>query len=131
MESFPGRTRAKTYDVREVIARLVDGSELGRVQAGSTAKTLVTGFRPAIWGYPVGHRGQQRHPVLGEARSKARTSFELCSARRIPLIFLAEQTSPLSWVGKKYEGRRHSGKGRRQDGDCGGPARPVPEIPPS
>ena len=49
------------YDVREVIARLVDGSRFHEFKA-EYGTTLVTGFA-RIHGHPGRHRGQQRHPV--------------------------------------------------------------------
>ena len=69
----------KPYDVREVIARIVDGSELDEFKQ-LYGQTLVTGFA-RIWGYPGRHRRQQRHPVLGE-RAQGRAFHRALRAAR-------------------------------------------------
>ena len=56
----------KPYDVREVIARVVDGSELDEFKA-RYGTTLVTGFARHL-GLPGRHRRQQRHPLLASRR---------------------------------------------------------------
>ena len=61
----PASTR-EPYDVREVIARIVDGSEFDEFKA-LYGTTLVCGFA-RIWGYPGRHPRQQRHPVQRVAR---------------------------------------------------------------
>ena len=111
---IPTDTR-KPYDVREVIARIVDGSELDEFKA-RYGTTLVTGFA-RIHGMPVGiianngilfsesaHEGRALHrAVLPAQRSR------WCSCR----------TSPASWSARKYENEGIA-QARRQDGDRGG-----------
>jgi 3-methylcrotonyl-CoA carboxylase beta subunit len=94
---IPHDTR-KPYDVREVIARLVDGSRMHEFKA-RYGTTVVTGFA-RLFGYPVGIVAN--HGVLfSESALKATHFIELCCARRIPLIFLQNITGFI--VGKRYE----------------------------
>jgi 3-methylcrotonyl-CoA carboxylase beta subunit len=88
----------RTYDVREVIARIVDGSEFDEFKR-LYGETLVTGFA-RIWGYPVGIVANNGI-LLSESALKGAHFVELCSARGIPLIFLQNITGFM--VGRKYE----------------------------
>jgi 3-methylcrotonyl-CoA carboxylase beta subunit len=94
---IPVDTR-KPYDVREVIARLVDGSRLHEFKT-RYATTLVTGFA-RIYGYPVGIIANNG-VLFSESALKATHFIELCCARRIPLLFLQNITGFI--VGKRYE----------------------------
>jgi acetyl-CoA carboxylase carboxyltransferase component len=94
---IPVDTR-KPYDVREVIARLVDGSLMHEFKA-RYATTLVTGFA-RIYGYPVGIIANNG-VLFSESALKATHFIELCCARRIPLLFLQNITGFI--VGKRYE----------------------------
>jgi 3-methylcrotonyl-CoA carboxylase beta subunit len=88
----------KPYDVREVIARLVDGSELDEFKA-NYGTTLVTGFAH-LWGYPIGIVANNGI-LYSESALKAAHFIELCSQRGVPLVFLQNITGFM--VGKKYE----------------------------
>jgi acetyl-CoA carboxylase carboxyltransferase component len=88
----------KPYDVREVIARLVDGSRMHEFKPRYGA-TLITGFA-RIYGYPVGVVANNG-VLFSESALKATHFIELCCARRIPLIFLQNITGFI--VGKRYE----------------------------
>ncbi len=91
-------TFRESYDVREVIARLVDGSEFREFKA-NYATTLVTGFA-RIEGYPVGIIGNNG-VLFSESALKGAHFIELCTARNIPLLFLQNITGFM--VGKEYE----------------------------
>jgi 3-methylcrotonyl-CoA carboxylase beta subunit len=88
----------KPYDVREVIARLVDGSELDEFKARYGA-TLVTGFA-RLWGYPIGIIANNG-VLYSESAQKAAHFIELCVQRALPLVFLQNITGFM--VGQKYE----------------------------
>ncbi|HEY4371818.1 MAG TPA: carboxyl transferase domain-containing protein [Burkholderiales bacterium] len=88
----------KPYDVREVIARIVDGSELDEFKA-RYGTTLITGFA-RIWGMPVGIIANNGI-LYSESALKAAHFIELCCQRNIPLLFLQNITGFM--VGKKYE----------------------------
>jgi 3-methylcrotonyl-CoA carboxylase beta subunit len=88
----------KQYDVREVIARLVDASEFDEFKA-LFGTTLVTGFAH-IHGMPVGILGNNGI-LLSESALKAAHFVELCCQRRIPLLFLQNIVGFM--VGKDYE----------------------------
>jgi 3-methylcrotonyl-CoA carboxylase beta subunit len=88
----------KPYDVREVIARIVDGSEFDEFKARYGA-TLVTGFA-RIWGYPVGIVANNGI-LFSESAQKGAHFIELCAQRRVPLVFLQNVTGFM--VGQKYE----------------------------
>ncbi len=88
----------KPYDVREIIARIVDGSEFDEFKA-NFGTTLVTGFAH-IWGYPVGIVANNGI-LFGESAQKGAHFVELCGQRGIPLVFLQNITGFM--VGKKYE----------------------------
>ena len=88
----------KPYDVREVIARIVDGSELDEFKH-LYGTTVVTGFA-RIWGYPVGIVANNGI-LFSESSLKAAHFIELCCQRGIPLLFLQNISGFM--VGKKYE----------------------------
>jgi 3-methylcrotonyl-CoA carboxylase beta subunit len=90
--------KRKPYDVREVVARIVDGSELDEFKA-DYGTTLLTGFA-RIWGYPIGIVANNGI-LFSESALKGTHFVELCSQRGIPLIFLQNITGFM--VGKKYE----------------------------
>jgi len=86
------------YDVREVIARLVDGSELDEFKK-TYGTTLVTGFAH-ISGMPVGIIANNGI-LFSESALKGAHFIELCCQRKIPLLFLQNISGFM--VGKKYE----------------------------
>jgi 3-methylcrotonyl-CoA carboxylase beta subunit len=88
----------KPFDVREVIARTVDGSRFHEFK-GLYGTTLVCGFAH-IYGYPVGIVANNGI-LFSESAQKAAHFVELCSQRGIPLVFLQNITGFM--VGKKYE----------------------------
>src|SRR5437868_2468133 len=88
----------KPYDAREVIARIVDGSELDEFKR-LYGETVVTGFA-RIWGYPVGIIANNGI-LFSESALKATHFIELCAQRGIPLIFLQNITGFM--VGRQYE----------------------------
>jgi 3-methylcrotonyl-CoA carboxylase beta subunit len=88
----------KQYDVREVIARLVDGSEFDEFKA-LYGTTLVTGFAH-IHGIPVGILGNNGI-LFSESALKAAHFIELCCQRRVPLLFLQNIVGFI--VGRDYE----------------------------
>ncbi len=91
-------TFRETYDVREIIARLVDGSNFREFKA-RYGTTLVTGFA-RINGYPVGILGNNG-VLFSESALKGTHFIELCEQRGIPLLFLQNITGFM--VGKEYE----------------------------
>jgi 3-methylcrotonyl-CoA carboxylase beta subunit len=96
------------YDIREVIARIVDGSRLDEFKA-RFGETLVTGFAH-VMGMPVGLVANNG-VLFSEAAQKGAHFVELCSQRRIPLVFLQNITGFM--VGRKYENEgiaRHGAK---------------------
>ena len=88
----------RQYDVREVIARIVDGSRFHEFKAGY-GETLVCGFS-RIWGYPVGVVANNG-VLFSESALKGTHFIELCSQRGIPLLFLQNVTGFM--VGRQYE----------------------------
>ncbi|MBV9654767.1 MAG: methylcrotonoyl-CoA carboxylase [Acetobacteraceae bacterium] len=90
--------RRQPYDVREVLARLVDGSAFDEFKQ-LYGPTLVTGFAH-ICGYPVGIVANNGI-LFSESALKGAHFVELCSQRRIPLVFL--QNIAGFMVGRKYE----------------------------
>ncbi len=88
----------KPFDVREVIMRLVDGSEFDEFKK-FYGQTLVTGFA-YLGGYPVGILANNGI-LFSESSLKGAHFIELCCQRKIPLIFL--QNIMGFMVGKKYE----------------------------
>jgi 3-methylcrotonyl-CoA carboxylase beta subunit len=94
---IPTDTR-RPYDVREVIARLVDGSEFEEFKA-RYGTTLVCGFAH-LWGIPVGIVANNGI-LFSESALKAAHFIELCGQRKIPLIFLQNITGFM--VGRRVE----------------------------
>ncbi len=94
---IPKDTR-KGFDIREIIARIVDGSDFQEFKA-RYGKTLVTGFAH-IHGYPVGIIANNGI-LFAESALKGAHFIELCNQRDIPLVFLQNITGFM--VGKKYE----------------------------
>ena len=88
----------KLYDVREIIARLVDGSRFDEFKA-RYGETLVTGFA-RLHGFLVGIVANNG-VLFSESALKATHFMELCNLRRIPLIFLQNITGFI--VGRQYE----------------------------
>lgn len=86
------------YDVHEIIARIVDGSEFNEFKA-LYGTTLVCGFAH-IYGYPVGIIANNGI-LFSESALKGTHFIELCCKRKIPLLFLQNITGFM--VGKKYE----------------------------
>src|SRR5690554_6223742 len=93
-----GTDLRKPYDVREVIARIVDGSEFDEFKK-YYGTTLVTGFAH-IHGYPVGIVANSGI-LFGESAQKGAHFIELCCQRKIPLLFLQNITGFM--VGQKAE----------------------------
>jgi 3-methylcrotonyl-CoA carboxylase beta subunit len=96
------------YDIREVIARLVDGSRFDEFKP-RFGDTLVTGFAH-VMGCPVGIVANNG-VLFSDAAIKGAHFIELCSQRRIPLVFLQNITGFM--VGRKYENEgiaRHGAK---------------------
>jgi 3-methylcrotonyl-CoA carboxylase beta subunit len=96
------------YDVREVIARVVDGSEFDEFKT-LYGETLVCGFA-RIHGYPVGIIANNGI-LFAESAVKGAHFVELCAQRNIPLVFLQNITGFM--VGKQYEAggiARHGAK---------------------
>jgi len=88
----------KSYDVHEVIARLVDGSEFHEFKA-LYGTTLICGFA-RIMGYPVGIIANNGI-LFSESALKATHFIELCGQRQTPLVFLQNITGFM--VGRQYE----------------------------
>jgi 3-methylcrotonyl-CoA carboxylase beta subunit len=88
----------KPYEVREVIARLVDGSRLDEFKQ-QYGTTLVTGFAH-LHGYPVGVLANNG-VLFSESAQKGAHFIELCAQRGIPLLFLQNITGFM--IGRKYE----------------------------
>lgn len=104
---IPVDTR-KPFDVREVIARIVDDSAFDEFKA-RFGMTLVTGFAH-IWGHPVGIVANNGI-LFSESAVKGAHFIELCCQRKIPLVFLQNITGFM--VGRKYENEgiaRHGAK---------------------
>lgn len=96
------------YDIREVIARMVDGSRFDEFKP-RFGETLVTGFAH-VMGMPVGIVANNG-VLFSEAAQKGAHFVELCSQRRIPLVFLQNITGFM--VGRNYENEgiaRHGAK---------------------
>jgi 3-methylcrotonyl-CoA carboxylase beta subunit len=88
----------KPFDIRDIIARLVDGSEFDEFKK-LYGQTLVCGFAH-LWGYPVGIIANNGI-LFSESALKGAHFIELCCQRQIPLLFLQNITGFM--VGKKYE----------------------------
>ena len=94
---IPVDTR-KPFDVREVIARIVDGSDFDEFKA-RYGTTLICGFAH-VFGMPVGIIANNGI-LFSESALKATHFIELCCQRKIPLVFLQNITGFM--VGRKYE----------------------------
>jgi 3-methylcrotonyl-CoA carboxylase beta subunit len=94
---IPADTR-KPFDIREVIARIVDDSAFDEFKA-RYGTTLVCGFAH-IWGHPVGIIANNGI-LFSESALKGAHFIELCCQRKIPLVFLQNITGFM--VGRKYE----------------------------
>jgi acetyl-CoA carboxylase carboxyltransferase component len=90
----------ESYDVRELIARVVDGSRLHEFKA-NYGTTLVTGFAH-IEGYPIGIIANNG-VLFSESALKGAHFIELCTARKVPLLFLQNITGFM--VGREYENK--------------------------
>jgi 3-methylcrotonyl-CoA carboxylase beta subunit len=104
---IPADTR-KPFDVREIIARLVDDSAFDEFKA--RYGTTLTCCFAHLWGYPVGIIANNGI-LFSEAAVKGAHFIELCCQRKIPLIFLQNITGFM--VGRKYENEgiaRHGAK---------------------
>jgi 3-methylcrotonyl-CoA carboxylase beta subunit len=88
----------KQYDVREIIARLVDASEFDEFRA-LYGQTIVAGFA-RIWGYEIGVVANNG-VIFPESALKATHFIELCAQRGTPIVFLQNTTGFM--VGRKYE----------------------------
>ncbi|XP_029073226.1 methylcrotonoyl-CoA carboxylase beta chain, mitochondrial isoform X1 [Monodon monoceros] len=93
-----GANLKRNFDVREVIARIVDGSRFNEFKA-LYGDTLVTGFA-RIFGYPVGIVGNNG-VLFSESAKKGAHFIQLCCQRSIPLLFLQNITGFM--VGREYE----------------------------
>jgi 3-methylcrotonyl-CoA carboxylase beta subunit/propionyl-CoA carboxylase len=94
---IPTSTR-KSFDVREIIARIVDGSRFHEFKSAYGA-TLVCGFARVL-GYPVGIVANNGI-LFSESALKGAHFVELCAKRKIPLVFLQNITGFM--VGERYE----------------------------
>ncbi|HAU1355650.1 TPA: methylcrotonoyl-CoA carboxylase [Legionella pneumophila] len=88
----------KSFDIREIIARVVDGSEFDEFKA-LFGTTLVCGFA-RLYGYPIGIIANNGI-LFSESAQKGSHFIELCCQRKIPLVFLQNITGFM--VGSKYE----------------------------
>jgi len=88
----------KPYDVREIIARVVDGSRLDEFKA-RYGPTLITGFAH-VYGMPIGIVANNGI-LFGESAQKGAHFIELCAQRGVPLLFLQNITGFM--VGRKVE----------------------------
>ncbi len=94
------RDLRRSFDVREVVARIVDGSRFHEFKP-LYGDTLVCGFA-RIYGYPVGILANNG-VLFSESALKGAQFIEICCQRRIPLVFLQNITGFM--VGKEYENR--------------------------
>ncbi len=100
--------KKQPFDIREIIARIVDGSDFDEFKA-LYGETLVCGFA-RIHGYPVGIVANNGI-LFGESAVKGAHFVELCAQRKTPLVFLQNITGFM--VGKQYEAggiARHGAK---------------------
>ncbi|XP_032191923.1 methylcrotonoyl-CoA carboxylase beta chain, mitochondrial isoform X2 [Mustela erminea] len=93
-----GTNLKRHFDIREVIARIVDGSRFNEFKA-FYGDTLVTGFA-RIFGYPIGIVGNNG-VLFSESAKKGAHFIQLCCQRNIPLLFLQNITGFM--VGREYE----------------------------
>ncbi|MDX1957364.1 MAG: carboxyl transferase domain-containing protein [Leptospiraceae bacterium] len=98
LEGIIPKDSKKSFDVREVIARITDGSRLDEFKK-NYAETIITGFAE-IYGERVGIIANNG-VLFSESALKATHFIELCDSRNIPLLFLQNITGFM--VGKKYE----------------------------
>jgi len=98
MGGIVGDNLKKPFDVRKVIARIVDGSKFDEFKA-LYGETVVTGFA-RVFGYPVGIVANNGI-LFSESALKSAHFIELCGQRGIPLLFLQNITGFM--VGKTYE----------------------------
>jgi len=90
--------KRKTFDVRKIIARIVDGSKFDEFKE-LYGTTIVTGFA-RLYGHPIGIVANNG-VIFSESALKAAHFIELCAQRGIPLVFLQNVTGFM--VGKAYE----------------------------
>ena len=107
-----GTDLKKPFDVREVIARIVDGSDFDEFKQ-LYGPTLVCGFA-RIFGNPIGIVANNGI-LFSESAQKGAHFIELCCQRKIPLLFLQNITGFM--VGQKIRSRRHR-QTWREDGHC-------------
>ncbi|MDK3155000.1 carboxyl transferase domain-containing protein [Kamptonema cortianum] len=88
----------KAFDVKEIIARLVDGSQFDEFKK-NYGETLICGFAH-LWGMPIGILANNGI-LFSESALKGAHFIELCCQRKIPLLFLQNISGFM--VGKKYE----------------------------
>ncbi len=88
------------FDIREVIARLVDGSRFHEYQP-AYGTTLICGFAN-LWGYKIGILGNNG-VLFNDSALKGAHFMELCNQNRIPMVFLQNITGYM--VGKEYEAK--------------------------
>ncbi|XP_044772594.1 methylcrotonoyl-CoA carboxylase beta chain, mitochondrial isoform X2 [Neomonachus schauinslandi] len=93
-----GTNLKRHFDIREVIARIVDGSRFNEFKA-LYGDTLVTGFA-RIFGYPIGIVGNNG-VLFSESAKKGAHFIQICCQRNIPLLFLQNITGFM--VGREYE----------------------------
>ncbi|XP_044123440.1 methylcrotonoyl-CoA carboxylase beta chain, mitochondrial [Neovison vison] len=93
-----GTNLKRHFDIREVIARIVDGSRFNEFKA-FYGDTLVTGFA-RIFGYPIGIVGNNG-VLFSESAKKGAHFIQMCCQRNIPLLFLQNITGFM--VGREYE----------------------------
>jgi 3-methylcrotonyl-CoA carboxylase beta subunit len=110
------------YDVKEVIARLVDGSEFHEFKA-HYGSTLVCGFAH-IWGMPVAILANNG-VLFSESAQKGAHFIELACQRRIPLLFL--QNISASWSAAST--RRKASPSTARSSSPPSPPRPCPRSP--
>jgi 3-methylcrotonyl-CoA carboxylase beta subunit len=93
-----GTNFKRSYDVKEVIARIVDGSRFHEFKA-QYGETLITGFA-RIYGYPVGVVANNG-VLFSESALKGAHFVQLCAQRKIPLIFLQNITGIIAKLSQK------------------------------
>lgn len=98
LDGIVPEVNSKPIEVRQIIARLVDGSRFREFKA-RYATTLICGFAH-IHGYPVGIVANNGI-LFGESAQKGAHFVQMCSQRKVPLLFLQNITGFM--VGKKYE----------------------------
>jgi len=94
-----GTNLKRPYDVKEIIARIVDGSKFHEFKA-QYGETLVTGFAK-IYGYPVGIVANNG-VLFSESALKGAHFVQLCAQRKIPLIFLQNITGTIHYTNTPF-----------------------------